>query len=66
MQTNHPAPRWRKSSHSGPPDSNCVEVAADRDILVRDSKSPGDGHLAFAHADWKTFIGGVKAGRFRQ
>lgn len=36
------APRWRKSSHSSPTGSDCVELAdlGDRVVGVRDSKNP--------------------------
>ncbi|MEV4378421.1 DUF397 domain-containing protein [Streptosporangium sp. NPDC049644] len=66
---------WRKSSRSGNgPD--CVEVAladtlqgetepgpdTDRLVLVRDSKDPEGPVLAFAPAEWDTFITGIKRG----
>ncbi|WUH98181.1 DUF397 domain-containing protein [Spirillospora sp. NBC_00431] len=37
---------WRKSSHSGPEQGDCVEVAdLTSGIGVRDSKNPDLGHL---------------------
>ncbi|HLV72765.1 uncharacterized protein DUF397 [Actinomadura hallensis] len=37
-------PRWRKSTHSGGDEGNCVEVANLGDhIAIRDSKVPGAG-----------------------
>ncbi|MEU8347813.1 protein of unknown function [Actinomadura meyerae] len=39
-------PPWRKSSHSGGDESNCVEVTHfNGHIAVRDSKAPESGHL---------------------
>ena len=60
---------WMKSSlsmHNG----SCVEVAgladeiADEIIRVRDSKNPSGGVLAFTHAEWDAFLGGVRNGEF--
>jgi hypothetical protein len=56
---------WMKSSlsmHNG----SCVEVAglADEIIRVRDSKRRGGGVLAFTHAEWDAFLGGVRNGEF--
>ncbi|WUI01917.1 DUF397 domain-containing protein [Spirillospora sp. NBC_00431] len=40
-------PHWRKSTHSGAVENECVEVAeVDGHIAIRDSKSPDTGHLA--------------------
>jgi hypothetical protein len=40
---------WRKSSHSGGDEGECVEVAdLDGHIGVRDSKNPDTGHLTLA------------------
>lgn len=38
---------WRKSTHSGGNDANCVEAAKldGRTIGIRDSKNPSCGHL---------------------
>ncbi len=45
---------------------NCVEVAAcDADILIRDSKNPGQAALRFSRAEWDAFQAGVAAGDFR-
>lgn len=56
---------WRKSSHSSPNGSDCVEVApvsvADV-IAVRDSKNPTGPKLAFGPAAWEAFTAHVKAG----
>jgi Domain of unknown function (DUF397) len=56
---------WRKSSHSGHANSNCVEVATNgRAVAVRDSKNPDDGALIFADGEWSAFLRGVKDGQF--
>lgn len=55
---------WRKSSISIG-NGACVEVASYKGkIVVRNSKDP-DGHvLLFEVDDWRTLLGGVKAGQF--
>lgn len=59
-----PAPTWRKSSRCGT--STCVEVAKDGErYLIRDSKNPDGGVLAFGRAEWTAFVDGVTAGEFR-
>jgi hypothetical protein len=60
--TPRPAPRWRKSSHSGGDESACVEVAAlPGAVAVRDSKDPGGPALAFPRATFRTLITTIKA-----
>lgn len=62
----HPGAGWRKSSYSGGNEggSNCVEVTGTGGrVGVRDSKNPQDGPLVFGAAQWRTFIGELKAGR---
>jgi hypothetical protein len=55
--------RWRKSSHSGSGQGECVEVArADRLVAVRDSKNPDGVVLAFTSAEWRGLLSGIKAG----
>jgi uncharacterized protein DUF397 len=55
---------WRKSSYSGDNGGNCVEVAGNLAgvVAVRDSKDPGGPVLAFAPADWRTFVTGIRNG----
>ncbi|MEV0424408.1 DUF397 domain-containing protein [Streptosporangium canum] len=57
---------WRKSSRSGSNGGQCVEVAANLPgvVAVRDSKDPNGPKLLFTPAEWGSFIGSVKAGRF--
>jgi hypothetical protein len=49
--------KWRKSSYSGTPHGNCVEivVVADR-VLLRDSKNVAGPTLAFGDLDWRAFL----------
>jgi hypothetical protein len=52
---------WRTSSYSGT-GKECVEVAdVESGAYVRDSKQPELGHLAFASAEWHTFVSALKA-----
>lgn len=54
---------WQKSSLSGA--TGCVEVCTDgTDVLVRDSKNPGQPFLRFTPIEWIAFLGGTKAGEF--
>ncbi|MFF5247745.1 DUF397 domain-containing protein [Streptosporangium sp. NPDC000095] len=57
---------WRKSSRSSDNGGQCVEVAANLPevIAVRDSKNPNGPKLLFTPTQWKTFVGGLKAGKF--
>ncbi|WP_017569697.1 DUF397 domain-containing protein [Nocardiopsis halotolerans] len=51
---------WRTSSYSGT-GKECVEVAdVESGAYVRDSKQPELGHLAFASAEWHTFVTSLK------
>ncbi|MFD0358666.1 DUF397 domain-containing protein [Streptomyces sp. NPDC127110] len=60
-----PPPRqelWVKSSHSGPEQGNCVEIAPGANIVrIRDSKVTGGPEVAVTPAAWGTFLGGVTA-----
>jgi hypothetical protein len=54
--------RWRRSTYSGPA-NNCVELAdAGEAVLMRDSKHPEAGHLAFDRAELAAFVAAAKAG----
>lgn len=55
---------WKKSTRSND-SGNCVEIAKTPDgVLVRDSKHPHDGNLAFTPSEWNAFLGGAKDGEF--
>jgi hypothetical protein len=60
------APRWVKSSYSGPTGGNCIEVAAlgDRRIGLRDSWIPAGQTLEFTAGQWHDFLSGAKDGKF--
>jgi hypothetical protein len=48
---------WRKSSFSGPPQNDCVEVALAPTVVgLRDSKNPDAGHLVFDRSAWQAFL----------
>lgn len=52
---------WRKASYSGNGGQNCVEVAANGPVLVRDTKDRGTGPtLRITSADWCRFTSGIK------
>lgn len=48
---------WRKSSFSGDPNSNCVEVSlSDMSAAVRDSKNTDGPVLRFPAEAWKLLL----------
>ncbi|GAA2101667.1 DUF397 domain-containing protein [Actinomadura alba] len=56
---------WRKSSHSGSGEGECVEVArADRLVAVRDSKNPNGPMLTVTPTEWHTLLTSIKHGDF--
>ena len=57
---------WRKSSRSNDGgDGDCVEVAGLCDeVALRDSKNPSGPVLAITRAEWRAFLGGIRAGEF--
>ena len=58
-------PRWRKSSFSGPNGGNCVEMAETADgVLVRNSRNPNSGSVAFTRSELAAWIAGCKAGEY--
>nr|WP_218158439.1 DUF397 domain-containing protein [Streptomyces sp. MUSC 14] len=53
---------WFKSSYSGTPDNECVEVAKmPKGPWVRDSKRPDGPHTAFSHAAWASFTESIRS-----
>lgn len=51
---------WRKSSYSGNGGQDCVEVAVDGAILVRDTKNRDGGTLAFPAGAWVRFTASLR------
>ncbi|MEU8347812.1 protein of unknown function [Actinomadura meyerae] len=51
------APTWRKSSHSGGHEGDCVEIAdLNGHIAIRDSKNPTIGHLVLTRQGFATLL----------
>jgi hypothetical protein len=59
---------WKKSTHSGGGEAQCVEVAdvvrSHCGIAVRDSKDASGAALLFTPAAFADFLADVSAGRF--
>ncbi|MGH3221763.1 MAG: DUF397 domain-containing protein [Streptosporangiaceae bacterium] len=51
---------WRKASYSGTGGSNCVEVASDSHVAVRDTQDRTGPVLRFTPGAWRRFADGVK------
>jgi predicted secreted Zn-dependent protease len=54
---------WQKahrSAHNG----ECVEVAVEKMVAVRDSKNPTGPVLRYTSEEWNAFVEGVKNGEF--
>ncbi len=49
---------WRKSSFSA--NGNCVEVAVQDLVLIRDSKNPDGGIISVSSSAWQEFIQAIK------
>lgn len=56
---------WRKSTFSNI-SGECVEFArgADGGVMIRDSKDPSGGVLAFTPGEWRAFVAGVRNAEF--
>jgi len=54
---------WRKSTYSGGA-TNCVEVAGNVMVGVRDSKNAEGSALTFAPGAWNAFTNAVKDGKY--
>ncbi|MEV3925729.1 DUF397 domain-containing protein [Actinomadura coerulea] len=52
-----PLVQWRKSTHSGAHENECVEVAElTGHIGIRDSKNPAAGHLTLARQHFTSLL----------
>ena len=51
---------WRKSSYSGGNGGQCVEVASDGVVLVRDTTNRDGGTLSINADAWQTFLGTLR------
>jgi Domain of unknown function (DUF397) len=51
---------WRKSSYSTNGGQDCVEVAGDGAVLVRDTTDRDGGTLVFSADAWQRFVKGIK------
>jgi len=51
---------WRKSTHSTGDGGQCVEVAGDDGVLVRDTTNRDGGTLVFSRAAWQRFLGTIR------
>jgi hypothetical protein len=58
------SPVWRKSSHSGSQQGDCVELARLdlAEIGIRDSKDPAARHLTVSADAFEGLLGRIKAG----
>ncbi|QXJ20766.1 DUF397 domain-containing protein [Actinomadura graeca] len=58
MKTPKSSPsNWRKSTHSGAVENDCVEIASmDDHIVIRDSKAATAGHLTLTRQDFTTLL----------
>lgn len=50
---------WRKSTYSGGGGGDCVEVASDGGVMVRDTVDRGGFTLAVPASAWSAFIKGL-------
>jgi Domain of unknown function (DUF397) len=54
---------WQRASFCQ--NGECVEVAEQNGmIILRDSKRPNGGVLRYTIDEWRSFVGGIKAGEF--
>lgn len=51
---------WRKSTYSTGSGGDCVEVASDGRVMVRDTTNRDGGTLAFGAASWEQFLGTIR------
>jgi Domain of unknown function (DUF397) len=51
---------WRKSTYSAGNGGDCVEVASDDMVMVRDTTNRDGGTLGFGAAAWERFLGTIR------
>ena len=51
---------WRKSTYSSGNGGDCVEVASDDVVMVRDTTNREGGTLAFSTDAWERFLGAIR------
>jgi hypothetical protein len=51
---------WRKSSYSGNGGQDCVEVAENGSVLVRDTRDRGGATLSISPEAWTSFTASLK------
>jgi hypothetical protein len=51
---------WRKSSYSDANGGQCIEVASEGVILVRDTTNRDGGTLGFTATAWETFTASLR------
>ena len=51
---------WRKSTYSDATGGNCVEVASNASVTVRDSTDRDGGTLSFSSLAWQKFTDGLR------
>ncbi|GAA3041862.1 hypothetical protein GCM10020229_61330 [Kitasatospora albolonga] len=56
--------QWRKSTHSGGNDGNCIEHDDAHPGTVRDSKDPHGPRLRFTPDAWTAFVTATRTGEF--
>ena len=56
---------WRKSTYSDASGGQCVEVASDGTVLVRDTTNRDGGTLAFSAPAWERFLGTIRSPEVR-
>ena len=51
---------WRKSTYSDASGGQCIEVASDGVVMIRDTTNRDGGTLAFSAAAWERFLGTIR------
>jgi hypothetical protein len=51
---------WRKSTYSGSEGGQCIEVASDEAVMIRDTTNRTGGTLAFTVDAWSAFLGTLR------